>query len=152
MKEYVEELCERTMRAGYPVEVGQIRLQSGYRDGAVVGPVDYEDDKFCGIWFVELGLAVSQKFGRYRKALGQAGLRFSGAVKKSEADVLRDQLIEALDDRFGPENVIAAANTTAEAGQIWGRLWPCKPSKGCRGSGQNSPASVEIGGTIAGPE
>ena len=152
MKEYVEELCERTMRAGNPVEVGRIRLQSGYRDGAVVGPVDYEDGKFCGVWFVEFGLAVSKKFGRYRKTLGQAGLRFSGAARKSEADMLRDQLIEALDDRFGPENVIAAANTTAEAGQIWSRLWPCEPGKGGRSFGPNSPTSVETGGTIAGPE
>lgn len=127
MKEYVEELCERTIRAGYPVEVGQIRLQTGYRDGAVVGPVDY-DDKVCETWFVEFGLAVSQKFAHYRKALGQARFRFGGAAKRGEADLLRDQLIKALGDRFGPENVIATQNSSVEAGQIWSRLWPCEPS------------------------
>ena len=49
MREYVKEICEKTARTGFAVLVDRINLPSGYRDGAVVAPLDFEPDEFCGI-------------------------------------------------------------------------------------------------------
>jgi hypothetical protein len=38
MKDYVDEICERTGKSGLLVEVEKISLPTGYHDGAVVAP------------------------------------------------------------------------------------------------------------------
>jgi hypothetical protein len=88
------------------------------------------------VWFVQFGIAVSRRFAVYRRDLGQARFRFStvsdvrhpNGISKNEAEVERDKLVEALDQRFGAANVYTAATNTIEAMQIWQRLWPCDGS------------------------
>ena len=134
MRSYVDEVCKRTATYGLVIEVGRIPLSRSYRDGAVVAPVDFEIDEFSGIWFVKFGVALSQRFAVYRLDLGHARFRFMTesdlrhpeGIRKNEAEVKRDELIEALDQRFGPEHVNTAATTAIEAMQIWQRLWPCE--------------------------
>lgn len=129
MKSYVDEICEKTAKNGRPVEVGRSK---GYSDGAVVAPLDFELDEFCGVWFVQFGVALNRRFAVHRLDLGQARFRFMAegevqhpeGIKKNEAEVKRDDLIEALDQRFGLEHVNTAATTSIEAMQIWRRLWP----------------------------
>jgi hypothetical protein len=136
MKDYVDQVCEDCAANGVAIAMDRISVPRGYRDGAVVAPLDYEDDEFCGLWFVQFGLAVNQRFMICRLDLGQARFRFSGAndvqypeaIRENEAKVKRDNLIEAFDQRFGPDHVNTAASTAIEAKQIWERLWPCEPS------------------------
>ena len=81
---------------------------------------------------MKVGLALNQRFAVHKLDLGQARFRFMAesdvrhphGIRKNEAEVKRDELIEALDERFGPEHVNTAATTTIEAMQIWQRLWP----------------------------
>ncbi|MGC2594542.1 MAG: hypothetical protein WA425_21755, partial [Xanthobacteraceae bacterium] len=133
---YVNEICEKTAANGFAIEVERIKLPSGYRDGAVVAPLDFEPDEFCGVWFVQFGLAINRKFAVHRLDLGQARFRYMAAadvrhpeaIKKNAAEVKRDDLIEALDERFGPDQVNIAGTSKIDAMQIWQRLWPCDVS------------------------
>jgi hypothetical protein len=134
MKGYVDEICEKTAKNGIVIEVGRSKA---YSDGAVVAPLDFEIDEFCGVWFVQFGVALDQRFAVYRLDLGQARFRMMvesdvqhpEGINKNEAAVKRDKLIEALDQRFGPEHVYAAATTSIEAMQICQRLWPCEKGR-----------------------
>jgi hypothetical protein len=134
MKDYVAEICEMTATNGLMIDLGRISLSRGYQDGVVVAPVDYELDDFSGVWFVQLGVALNRRFAVFRLDLGQARIRIDTefdvrhpeGLTKNEAEVKRDQLIEALDQRFGSERVNTAASTPFEAMQIWQRLWPCE--------------------------
>lgn len=134
MSTYVDDICRVTGTNGLPIEVGRIPLSRGYRDGAVVAPLDFEIDEFSGIWFVKFGVAINQRFSVHRLDLGHARFRFiaesavrhPAGIRKNEAEVKRDELIEALDRRFGPDNVNTAATIAIEAMQIWQRLWPCE--------------------------
>lgn len=134
MKAYVDEICRWTATNGLMVDLGGISLSRGYQDGVVVAPVDFELDEFSGVWFVQLGVALNRRFAVFRRDLGQARFRFKTefdvrhpeAISKNQAEVRRDELIEALDQRFGPERVNTAATTSFEAMQIWQRLWPCE--------------------------
>jgi hypothetical protein len=136
MKNYLNEISARTAAKGLVIDVEKISLSSGYRDGVVVAPLDFEPDEFCGVWFVQFGIAVSRRFAVYRRDLGQARFRFStvsdvrhpNGISKNEAEVERDKLVEALDQRFGAANVNTAATNTIEEMQIWQRLWPCDGS------------------------
>ena len=136
MKDYVDQVCQTTATDGLTIEVRTISLPGGYRDGAVVAPLGFEPDEFCGVWFVEFGLALNKKFAVYRLDLGQARFRFKTesdvrypeGIRKNQAEVKRDELIEAFDERFGPDQVNTAATNATEAMQIWSRLWPCKRS------------------------
>ena len=64
--------------------------------------------------------------------LGQARFRFSGAddvqypdaIRKNQAEVKRDELIEALDQRFGRDCVNTGATSVEEDKQICQRIWP----------------------------
>jgi hypothetical protein len=133
MREYIEKICEKTTSQGRIVEIERISIPGGYRDGAVMAPLGFEVDEFCGVWCVQFGLALSRRFAVHTLELGQARFRFSGegdvqypgAIRKNQAEVKRDELIEALDDRFGSENVNIAATSLIEAMRIWQRLWPC---------------------------
>jgi hypothetical protein len=128
MKSYVDEICEKTVKNGIAIEVGRSK---GYSDGAVVAPLDFEIDEFCGAWFVRFAVALNQRFAVHRLDLGQARFRIMvenevqhpEGIRKNEAEVKRDELIEALDQRFGPEHVYTAATTSIEAMQICQRLW-----------------------------
>jgi hypothetical protein len=134
MRDYVDDVCERTATNGLIVRVETISLPGGYRDGVVVAPLDFELDEFCGIWFVQFGVALNRRFAVHRLDLGQARFRFMvesevrypGAISKNQAEVKRDELIEALDERFGPDHVNTAPSTAIEAMKIWQRLWPCE--------------------------
>ena len=136
MKAYVDEVAEDCAANGAPVATARIAMSGGYRDGAVVAPLGFEPDEFCGVWFVQFGLAIEGRFVVRRLDLGQARFRYAsesdvrypGAIRKNEAEVKRDNLIEALDERFGPDNVNTAAQTAIEAMQIWRRQWPCDVS------------------------
>jgi hypothetical protein len=136
MREYVDKICDMTATNGVVIDLGRISLSRGYHDGAVVTPLDFELDKFSGIWFVQFGVALNRRFAVFRLDLGQARFRFTTesdvrdpeAITKNEAEVKRDELIEALDQRFGSEYVNTAASTRIEAMQIWQRLWPCEGS------------------------
>lgn len=133
MKTYIDDVCEQTARDGLAIEVDKITLPGGYSDGAVVAPLDYELDEFTGVWLVQFGIAVARRFAVHTLDLGQARFRARGAndiphpeaITKNQAAVKRDELIEALDQRFGTEHVSVAAGTAIEAMQIWQRLWPC---------------------------
>ena len=100
----------------------------------VATPVDFEVDEFSGVWFVQLGVALNRRFAVFRRDLGQARFRFKTesdvrhpvGIRKNQAEVKRDELIEALDQRFGSDRVNTAASTSFEAIQIWQRLWPCE--------------------------
>ena len=50
--------------------------------------------------------------------MAESDVRHPHGIRKNEAEVKRDELIEALDERFGPEHVNTAATTTIEAMQI----------------------------------
>jgi hypothetical protein len=86
---------------------------------------------------VQFGIALNRRFDVHRLDLGQARFRFMvesdvqhpEGIRKNEAEVKRDELIEALDQRFGPEHVNTAATTSIEAMQIWQRLWPCEKGR-----------------------
>jgi hypothetical protein len=100
------------------------------------------------MWFVQFGLAVDGKFSFHRLDLGQARFRFQGesdvpypnAIRKNDAEVKRDDLIEALDWRFGMDFVNSTARTQIEAMQICQRLWPCDrpPGGGAATPGDNT--------------
>jgi hypothetical protein len=128
MKDYVDDVCNQCAASGAPVI--KTNAPGGYHDGAVVAPLGFEPDEFCGVWFVQFGLAVDGKFIVRRLDLGQARFRYAsdvsypGAIRKNEAEVKRDDLIEALDRRFGKDRVNIAAQTPVEAMQIWQRQWP----------------------------
>ena len=134
MKSYVREICEKTATNGLMIDLGRISLSRGYQDGVVVTPVDFEVDEFSGVWFVQLGVALNRRFAVFRRDLGQARFRFKTesdvrhpvGIRKNQAEVKRDELIEALDQRFGSDRVNTAASTSFEAIQIWQRLWPCE--------------------------
>lgn len=134
MMEYVDQICRKTTDKGLIIDVEKIERPARYRDGAVVAPLDFEPDEFCGVWFVKFGMAVNGRFAVFRLDLGQSRFRFMGAgdvrhpegISKNQAEVKRDELIEALDERFGPENANTAATTSIEAMKIWQRLWPVK--------------------------
>jgi len=125
MKSYVDEICEKTAKDGTMVDGP---------NGAVVAPLDFEIDEFSGVWFVQFGIALNQRFAVHRLDLGQARFRitvesevqYPGGIRKNEAEVKRDELIEALDQRFGSQHVNAAAATSEEAMQICQRRWPRK--------------------------
>jgi hypothetical protein len=133
MKAYVDKVCKDCAANGAPVAMVRIAVPSGYSDGAVVAPLGFEPDEFCGVWFVQFGLTIEGRFVVRRLDLGQARFRFTtesdvlypGAIRKNDAEVKRDNLIEALDERFGRNHVNTAAQTAIEAMQIWQRLWPC---------------------------
>ena len=132
MKAYVDVVCKECAAAGAPIAMARIPFP--YHDGAVIAPLDFETDEFCGAWFVQFGLAFEGKFIVRRLDLGQARFRFSGAddvphpegIRPNQAQVRRDDLIDALDQRFGPEHVNTAPTTKIEAEQIWQRIWPCE--------------------------
>lgn len=134
MRTYVDEICKHCAENGHVISTGKIRLARGYRDGVVFAPLGFEPDEFCGLWFVEFGLAVDGRFLVRRLDLGQARFRFAGAddvqypgaIRENEAKRRRDDLIEAFDRRFGPDDVNIAASTATDAAQIWGRLWPLR--------------------------
>jgi hypothetical protein len=134
LKAYVDEVCNDCATNGAPIVMARISLPRGYHDGVVVAPLDFEPDEFCGVWFVQFGLAVDGKVIVRRLDLGQARFRYTGAndvqypgaIRKNDAEVKRDDLIEALDQRFGPDHVNTAALSAIEAMQIWQRLWPCE--------------------------
>jgi len=125
MKRYLDKIYESTAKTGAVIEGP---------NGAVVGPLDFEVDEFCGTWFVKFGLALNQRFAMHRLDLGQARFRIMvesdvqhpGGITKNEAEVKRDKLIEALDLRFGVDHVYTAATTIVEGMQICQRLWPHK--------------------------
>lgn len=126
MKAFVDEVCKDCAENGVVIATDKISLVVGYRAGAVVAPLEFEPDEFCGVWFVQIGLAVNGKFIVRRLDLGQARFRFASAadvrhpegIRKNEAEVKRDDLIEALDQRFGRDHVNTAASTPTEAMQI----------------------------------
>ena len=60
--------------------------------------------------------------------MAAADVRHPEAIKKNAAEVKRDDLIEALDERFGPDQVNIAGTSKIDAMQIWQRLWPCDVS------------------------
>ena len=55
---------------------------------------------------------------------GADDVAYPGAIRRDEAEVKRGDLIEALDERFGPNDVNTAARTKEEAMEICNRLWP----------------------------
>jgi hypothetical protein len=61
MRSYVDEVFKRTVTNGLVIEIGKIPLSRGYRDGAVVAPLDFEIDEFSGVWFVKFGVALARK-------------------------------------------------------------------------------------------
>jgi hypothetical protein len=132
MKDYVEDICENTAKNGLMINLGRIVPPASDHNGAVVAPLNFEVDEFSGIWFVEFGVALNGRFAIFRLDLGQArfrsttvsDVRHPDGIRKNEAEVKRDQLIEALDQRFGSARVHAAASSI-EATLIWKRLWPC---------------------------
>jgi hypothetical protein len=134
MKKYVDEICRKAASQGTLIEVEKIQ----YRDGAVVAPLDFELDEFSGVWFVQFAVAVNRKLGVFTLDLGQARFRFGAAgdvshpeaITKNQALVKRDELIEALDQRFGANQVNTAASSSMEAMEICQRLWPCQERKG----------------------
>jgi hypothetical protein len=79
MKDYVDQVCEGCAANGVAIATARISVPGGYRDGAVVAPLNFEPDEFCGIWFVQFGLAANGKFVVRRLDLGQARFRFTGA-------------------------------------------------------------------------
>jgi hypothetical protein len=131
MKDYVDRVCKATAANGRPISAASIP-GGVYRDGALVAPLGFEMDEFCGIWFVQFGLAVDRRFAVHTLDLGQARFRFSGAndvqypgaIRKNQAEVKRDELIEALDQRFGADRVNIAGTSVEEAMQICQRIWP----------------------------
>jgi hypothetical protein len=92
MKDYVDRVCKASAENGTP-----ILSAPDYRDGALVAPLGFEMDEFCGIWFVQFALAVDRKFAVHTLELGQARFRFSGAddvqypgaIHKNQAEVKR---------------------------------------------------------------
>jgi hypothetical protein len=134
MKAYVAQACKDCVANGAVIELASIPYSLGYHDGAVVAPLGFETDEFCGAWFVWLGLALGGRFIIRRLDLGQARFRFTcegevqhpEGVRPNTAEVRRDGLIEALDQRFGPDRVNIAPRTEIEARQICQRLWPCE--------------------------
>jgi hypothetical protein len=138
MKTYVEHVCQQCAEQGAVIATARILHPARYREGALVMPLDYEPDEFSGMWFVQFGLAVNERFIIRRLDLGQARFRFSdaddvaypGAIRRDEAEVKRGDLIEVLDERFGPNGVNIAARTKDEAMKICNRLWPREPPGG----------------------
>ena len=104
MKDYVAEICEMTATNDLMIDLGRMPLSRSYQDGVVVAPVDYEIDEFSGVWFVQLGVALNRRFAVFRLDLGQARFRIDTefdvrhpkGLTKNEAQVKRDDLIEAL--------------------------------------------------------
>jgi hypothetical protein len=90
MKDYVDQVCEDCAANGVAIAMARISVPRGYRDGAVVAPLHYEDDEFCGLWFVQFGLAVNQRFMICRLDLGQARFRFSGANDVQYPEAIRE--------------------------------------------------------------
>lgn len=131
-RDYVKDVCNQCAQKGAVIAVERIVSPAHYRDGALVMPLDYEPDEFCGMWFVQFALALNERFVVRRLDLGQAKFRFSGAddvaypaaIRRDEAEVKRGDLIEALDERFGPNDVNTAARTKEEAMEICNRVWP----------------------------
>jgi hypothetical protein len=103
MKAYVDKVCKDCATNGVAVATARILPPLRYHDGAGVAPLGFEPNEFCGVWFVQFGVAVDAKFVVCRLDLGQARFRFTserdvqypGAIRKSDADVKRDDLIEA---------------------------------------------------------
>lgn len=130
--EYVDDVCKSTASSGTAIDSEKCEIS--YRDGALVAPLAYEMDEFSGTWFVQFGIALGRRFRLHRLDLGQARFRFSGAadvrhpeaIRKNEAEVKRDNLIEALDRRFGANQVNTAATSPENAMVICQRLWPCQ--------------------------
>lgn len=129
LKAYVAGLCSQTEARGRAVDIHRMPLHH-YRQGALVFPLGFESDE-CQ-WFVEFAISVRERVAFYRLDLGQARFRFSGvddvaypgAIRKNQAEVKRDELIEALDARFGPNDVNAACQTAEDAMQVCNRIWP----------------------------
>jgi hypothetical protein len=94
MKSYVDEICEKTAKNGIVIEGGL----GGYSDGAVLTPLDFELDEFCGVWFVQICVALNRRFAVHRLDLGQARFRIMvesevqhpEGISKNEALVKRD--------------------------------------------------------------
>jgi hypothetical protein len=136
MKAHVDAACKDCVANGAAIAMAQIPVR--YRDGAVVAPLRWEPDEFCGVWFVRYGLAVNGRFVVRRLDLGQARFRFAcegdvqhpEGVRPNTAEVRRDALIEALDQRFGPDHVhiyctpSCTSSSDTQAMQVCQRLWP----------------------------